>query len=229
MGAMPARADTTFQTYFTRPGSVTYDLSTPDSVTITLPPGSYWSSGLHWHETHTEFLQVIKGSAEVTLDGRTRNFVSEDGIIVVKRSVQHEWKRARPSLGTSASCRDSERERCEDDEELVVREWTDPRDGMKELFFRNLNSVIMEPGNKGLWFPDRWIGLQILVVSQALDNYPVFVQGRAARLVTCSVFVVVRLLALIFGLEPVYLEYTPASLVDSYEGRRTVDRPLLRS
>ncbi|KAI9880122.1 MAG: hypothetical protein M1830_005367 [Pleopsidium flavum] len=95
---MPLRTNTTSKTSFTRPGSVTYDLSARELVTIILPAGSDWNSGLHWHETHVEFLQIIKGRAEVTLNGRTRNYTPDDGIIRVERFGQHEWKRAKPRV-----------------------------------------------------------------------------------------------------------------------------------
>ena len=35
------------------------------ATTITLPPGSPWTSGLHWHETYAEYLQIIRDVASV--------------------------------------------------------------------------------------------------------------------------------------------------------------------
>lgn len=73
-----------------------------------------------------------------------------DGTIRIDRFVAHEWKRA------SAN-----------GEEVVVQEWTDMADGAKEVFFRNLNSVIvdadMERVGLATWIPpDWWMELQIL-------------------------------------------------------------------
>ncbi|ETS81453.1 hypothetical protein PFICI_06455 [Pestalotiopsis fici W106-1] len=119
---------------FSRPGreAVVYDLSVPGQATITLPVGSAWSSGPHWHESHTEFLQVLSGAAEVTLAGTVLPAVTaQDGVVTVPRGAVHEWRRS--SQRTAG-----------DEEELVVREWTDPRDGDKEVFFRNLNGMILD-------------------------------------------------------------------------------------
>lgn len=171
------RTSTAGQNIFTRPfpSAVTYDLSTPDQATIRLPPGSTWTSGPHWHDAHTEFLQVVSGRAHVVLglsrgDGRdgagniSRSKISTpssgdrnnghndndaddsesssssativmhavgpaDGVVVVPRGTVHEWRR-------------SQTQRVE--EELVVKEWTDPKDGQKEGFFRNLNGIILD-------------------------------------------------------------------------------------
>jgi hypothetical protein len=39
------------------PDGVIYDMSTVGQVRITLPESSTWSSGLHWHEIHDEYLK----------------------------------------------------------------------------------------------------------------------------------------------------------------------------
>lgn len=128
----PGRTNYAAVPTFTRQGpeAVVYDLSVPGQAKITLPAGSAWSSGPHWHETHTEFLQVLRGAAQVTLAGTVLAAVTaEDGVVTVPRGIVHEWKRS------SSLARE---------EELVVREWTDPRDGDKEVFFRNLNGMILD-------------------------------------------------------------------------------------
>lgn len=58
--------------------------------------------------------------------------MAEDGIITVPVNARHEWRRVENG-----------------GEELVVREWTDPEDGEKEVFFRNLNSVLLESQTPG--------------------------------------------------------------------------------
>lgn len=199
---------------------MTYDLSAPDVVTITLPAGSDWTSGLHWHETHTEFLQIIKGRAEVTFGGRTRNITPGDGIIRVERFAKHEWKRAKPRAREALEDRGDLRQAGDADEELVVKEWTDAEDGMKEIFFRNLNSVITEPMNEDLWLPDLWITLQLFMIFHGLDNYPVLLGGVAGHLMTHVVLRAARILGLILGLKPAYPEYTPKRLLDKYEESR---------
>jgi hypothetical protein len=85
----------------------------------------------------------------VTLNKTTRTFTPEDGIITVPRFASHEWRRANS-----------------EGEELVVKEWTGPVDGEKQIFFRNLSSVILDvrkmdrllsggsPGSFSLYFRD---------------------------------------------------------------------------
>lgn len=34
---------------------------------ITVPPGSTWETGLHWHEQYEESVRVLKGKAKVTV------------------------------------------------------------------------------------------------------------------------------------------------------------------
>src|SRR5690242_3345848 len=125
---------------FTRPlpNGVTYTLPSPPHtspvVTITLPPHSTWTSGLHFPATHTEYLSIVKGTALVTLNGVTNTYTSSDGVITVPRYARHEWRRA-PEI---------------EEDELVVKEWTDPEDGEKEIFFRNLNSAILDATSNGL-------------------------------------------------------------------------------
>ncbi|KAI1268831.1 hypothetical protein F5Y18DRAFT_423061 [Xylariaceae sp. FL1019] len=151
---------------FTRPApsAVTYDLSVPDRATITLPPGSTWTSGPHWHSTHTEFIQVISGRAEVMLAGEALAAVGPaDGVVTVTRNTIHEWRRSR-SAGL--------------DEDLVVREWTDPKDGQKEVFFRNLNGIILDAtqDGHGSWRM-RTLELELLNLFWRQDNWPVILSA----------------------------------------------------
>ncbi|KAK5275752.1 hypothetical protein LTR40_012550, partial [Exophiala xenobiotica] len=112
----------------------------PDCVTITVPVGSAWTSGRHWHETHTEYLQVLQGRAFVTLGPRYQEYDSEDGAIEVPKFMVHEWRRHVWGEGE---------EDHQEDQDLIVREWTVPEDGKKEVFFRMLNFFLTEdhPGS----------------------------------------------------------------------------------
>ncbi|KAK9782605.1 putative Cupin type-2 domain-containing protein [Seiridium cardinale] len=174
--AMPQRTDYTTQTIFSRPApaAVTYDLSIPNQATITLPPKSTWTSGPHWHETHTEFLRVLSGAAEVTLSGAVLPSVTrDDGIVTVPRGAVHEWRRSRAANGG---------------EDLVVREWTHPGDGAKEVFFRNLNGMVLdfvkqqEAASKDeqqmAWLSKYWqeclLQVEFMSLFWRCDNWPVF-------------------------------------------------------
>lgn len=162
------RTDTRTLYSFSRTSQITYDLSPSSNVvTISLPPKSNWTSGLHWHETHTEYLQVIKGKAQITLEGVTKIYGPEDGHVKVDRGARHEWKLA---PGSDDAARD------DDQYALVVKEWTDPADGEKEIFFRSLSSVFMEPPRL-----EAMLTLQLFCTFQALDNYPVIFATRWRR------------------------------------------------
>lgn len=215
-----ARTDTTHQTSFTRPGNVTYTFDASrnplKAITITLPPGSPWTSGLHWHETHTEYLQIIQGVARITLNGVTENYTAADSIIVIPRFTRHEWHRAdagQPHPGTT----DSESQPAID---LIVREWTDPIDGQKEIFYRNLNSVILDATGTGP-LNKFWVTLQLFMIFAVLDNYPVlyswpqslpFLASAFESAVTHVVLFLATFVGSVFGLMAVYDEYTPRSL-----------------
>ncbi|KAJ8087723.1 hypothetical protein PM082_006560 [Marasmius tenuissimus] len=152
---------------FTRPlpQAVTYDLSIPDQATITLPPQSTWTSGAHWHETHTEYLQVLCGHAEIRLGDTTLQSVGpKDGVITVPRYAVHEWKR-------------SNLDGLEDD--LVVREWTDPKDGMKEVFFRSVNGLVLDAirDGEGSWRM-RTLELELMNLFWRADNWPVVLKSQ---------------------------------------------------
>ncbi|KAK1237325.1 hypothetical protein MKX08_002950 [Trichoderma sp. CBMAI-0020] len=207
------------------PNAVIYNLSQPDQVTVTLPPKSTWSSGLHWHETHTEYLKVIKGSIKVRLDDTEQVLTaSHDNQpeVRVERYAWHEWQRAEP-----------------EGEEVVVVERTDPADGEKAIFFWNLNGVILNAGRvlstnvpgfsffpasiKDL-FIDFWIRLNLFIIFHSLDNVPVILSTskywggkrlRAKSGLSADWFVSHLLLLLaswigrLFGLQAVRAEYTP--------------------
>jgi mannose-6-phosphate isomerase-like protein (cupin superfamily) len=176
-----------------RPGAsaVTYDLSTPNRVRITVSPGSQWSSGLHWHETHTEYLRVIRGRARVRLGDVTKIVSPLDGEVEVGRYVWHQWERADVGGGAKGMDEDDDEVDAgngEVAEELVVEERTEPEDGEKAIFFWNLNGVILSAGSKrpGWRIPPRlwglgldiYVTLSLFVIFGQLDNVPVFLDVR---------------------------------------------------
>jgi len=198
---------------FDRPGpeAVTYDLSKGDCVTITVPVGSKWTSGPHWHETHTEFLQVLQGRAFIRLGLRAGVYGPEDGVIEVPKYTVHEWHRT---------------EGKHDQDFLVVREWTVPSDGQKEMFFRMLNSCLTEahpqlkyttPAMTPRWmwsWIESWIvPLQLFCIFRSRDNWPVFVgddSGWYSWCITHSVLGSASAIGYVFGLQGEYKEYIDA-------------------
>ncbi|KAL6879925.1 hypothetical protein HDV57DRAFT_100992 [Trichoderma longibrachiatum] len=219
------------------PNAVIYNLTQPNKVTITLPPKSTWSSGLHWHESHTEYLKLLKGSIKVRL-GDVEQIITASKTnqpeITVERYTWHEWQRAEL-----------------DGEEVIVEERTDPEDGEKALFFWNLNGVILDAGRvvgtnvPGFaLFPskikdlimDIWITLNLFIVFHSLDNFPVvlsttrFWKGKASRGLSADWFVSHLLLSLaalagrVLGLRAVRSEYTPAPQYNRWKEHHYIDK-----
>ncbi|KAM0553959.1 hypothetical protein ACHAPJ_007031 [Fusarium lateritium] len=164
-------------------------------------------TGLHWHETHTEYLEVVQGYALVTVGDRTAVFSKDDGIITIPRYTIHQYMRADKT----------EKGRAGKDVDLIVREWTEPGDGDKEIFFRNILSLLKDKkdtalGTVGMLF-------SIMVVSWSHDNYPVFwkgptflgeaVQKTVRRVVTYSLLGSLAFVGRLMGCKPQYPEYTP--------------------
>lgn len=224
------------------PDAVFYDLSEPHQVTITLPPSSTWSSGLHWHERHVEYLRVIKGSVQVTLDSQVRTISATDAETEVRvdRHVWHEWSRAD----------------IEGDEDVVVVERTDPEDGEKAVFFWNLNGVILRA--QGLTCPpympkllhglllDAWVTLSLFAVFRGLDNIPVFVNVlqafskrgfvfadktlghnvlRGVDLVLSRIILLLSSsISLLFGIRAVREEFTPDNVQQNWAASKVDQR-----
>ncbi|KAL2173624.1 uncharacterized protein P884DRAFT_251648 [Thermothelomyces heterothallicus CBS 202.75] len=173
------------------PSAVVYDLSVPHQVTITLPAGSTWTSGLHWHETHTEYLRLVKGRIRLRLGDAVQTVSASLGDsfpspppeeIRVDRGVWHEW------------AAEEEEDEEEEEEEVVVVERTEPADGDKSVFFRSLNGVILEAEAEAAARALRttatgrlagvWAGLRttlsLWAILDALDNFPVLLGVRDA-------------------------------------------------
>ncbi|KAM0421050.1 hypothetical protein ACHAPT_011121 [Fusarium lateritium] len=216
------------------PNAVTYDLSTTGQVKITLPESSTWSSGLHWHETHDEYLKVIKGTIQVQLGGATQLISAKDNEqpeIKVARYVWHEWQRAVP------------------EGEVVVIERTVPNDNEKAIFFWNLNGVILKAprllsDSIISWLPfrlqglalDLWITLNLFVIFHHLDNVPVFLNapsfnkssnGTIRSGLQCFDWVVSHIVLLLaswggwaLGIRPVQSQFTPADVYEEWWSKR---------
>lgn len=205
----PKRTNYASASTFTRPApeSVVYDLGIPGQAIITLPAGSAWTSGPHWHDAHTEYLQVLEGAAEIFLAGHPlMPAVTPDaGVITVPRGVVHEWRRARAAGA----------------ERVVVREWTEPRDGGKEVFFRNLNGLVLDFGKAraedrsgvGRWWEEWMLGNELRCLFWRCGNWPVLLRQDSwwsdwmQRVVTKMVLGSSVVLGMVLGRRGVYPEY----------------------
>lgn len=216
------------------PNAVIYDLSKQDQVTITLPARSTWTSGLHWHEKHIEYLRVHQGSVRVTLGGEEHVISAGDEVTEIKvdRNVWHEWRRADVDGG----------------QDVVVVERTDPADGQKAVFFWNLNGRILYaqglacPPYMSRWLHEFlvgwWTTLSLFAIFRELDNVPVFVdvvrafsvrgfrfsEGTAGhiillgieRLISHVVLFVASWVSFLFGVKPVRRVFTPDEVMDRW-------------
>jgi len=187
------------------PSAVTYHIpisppsptQSTSKTTISLPRHSKWTSGLHFHTQHTEYLRLVRGSIFVYLDGQTKilsaaaggevcvygNYKTEPGLVIqIPKYARHNWGRAREYLANHRPSCVRPRFPADIDDEVVVEEWTDPADGGKALFFWNLNGVIQAPSNTTLpplqqfarWMLGRWwVEFQLWNLFWELDNWPV--------------------------------------------------------
>lgn len=101
-------------------GRITLSFPAPgkyENLTVaSIPEKSRFTTGLHWHESYVETLQVVKGRARITIGSVTKEFGAEDGPQRIEKFVPHEVMRA------DALKPESER----DEGTLEVMEWTDP-------------------------------------------------------------------------------------------------------
>lgn len=231
------RTNTQHLTTFTRPapGAVVYDVSQEHVVTISVPPQSTWTSGLHWHEKHTEYLQVVMGRARIMLDGNTRVYGPSDGVIEVPKFTIHEWQREAKGYARADG---------EEMKDLVVREWTVPADGQKEMFFRMLNSYLIEPEPQRLhrwlplpssllvWLEQRVVLLQLFTIFREMDNWPTFDEeaNRAdwqTWAVTHTYIQCSWLVGNWLGLEGRYPEYVGAHLARKPKDQRQLKKEMI--
>ena len=211
------RTDTSGRTSLNRTNQaiLSFDTSSPSSyvTTISLFHGTAWTSGLHWHETHTEYLQVVKGRVLVQIGNSKQVCGPDAGVLQINTNVRHEW-------GSASGPQGNEREDAEEDDEfeVVVREWTEPCDGQKEIFFRNLMSILEDQSK----YRFKWmIPVQLFTTFGVMDNYPVVVQSNSKtveKVVTYTAISVASLIADFIGIQGVYREYTPKPLWDIWKG-----------
>jgi hypothetical protein len=179
---------------------------THQKTTISLPAESKWTSGLHFHANHTEYLRLVRGAIFVELNGETRYISERNGggfdpktgrligeglIIEVRPYAKHNWGRAAEhycNLNPHLRRADPTLRLWPDGwmETAVVEEWTMPSDISKPLFFWNLNGTIMRHNDTLLSPRQRiaerllgqwWIDLQLFNVFWELDNYPIFLDS----------------------------------------------------
>ena len=119
--------------------------------------------------------------------------------------------------------------------ELVAEEWTDPRDGEKEIFFRNIFSTAGETQWKARWWGGVLILLQMMLVMWELDNLVVLWdlggagdgngwRGVLQTAVTYAFMWSAAMMGRAMGLKAVNEEYTPRHLLKTWEKEKSRER-----
>ena len=244
---------TSHKNSFYRPGteSSTFSFSPPASFTTsTIPPtiinihvGSEYTTQYHWHAKHIEYVHVISGAALIMISGVSKVYTAQDGAVQIPRHAPHEWMRFdRSSHLLKKGQREAQETYLQEHgkaeveklkrEELIAEEWTDPADGRKEIFFRNIFSTILEPqyDSNVPWLGELWRALQVMCVMWELDDYPVLVDFGEWRggwrqvfeaTLTYMVMGLLMTLGRICGCKAVNEEYTPQHLIQIWESERS--------
>ena len=169
-------------------------------------------------------------------------YTAQDGAAQIPRYAPHEWMR----FDRSAHLLNNEQRKAQETyfqehgkaeleilkgEELIAEGWTDPADGQKEIFFRNIFSTILEPhyDSDVSWLGELWRTLQVKCVMWELDDYLVLVdfggwKGGWRKVVeaalTYTVMGFLMTLGRICGCKAVNEEYTPQHLIEIWESER---------
>lgn len=174
------------------------------------------------------------------VSGVTKIYTKDDGIVTVPRYARHEWMRFdRPASLLSKSQRAAQeawiREQGEEavreckETHLVVKVWTEPGDGQKEIFFRNFFPAIGEPQYKSSMLGSVYTMLTIMCVMWELDDLLVLVdfggwrggwREVVERAFSYGAMGTMALLGRMLGLKAVNREYTPKHLMGTWESEK---------
>ncbi|KAK5045411.1 hypothetical protein LTR84_009275 [Exophiala bonariae] len=141
---------------------VIFTFASRHSTLITIPPGSAWEPGAHWHESYVENVRVVKGRAWVSVNGVVKEIGPGEGSVRFELRDVHTFGRA----DRGRKSEDSDHE----EEDVVLEEWTEPDDGFKQVFFYNLLRIAQTAtANSSLFRPSTI--LQLVRVIAHVDNY----------------------------------------------------------
>ena len=157
----------TGQATFSFPPSPTNPSQIGTRTRISIPAGSAWMPGPHWHEHYVEHVRVLKGRAKLVVSGVESTRGPGDGVVTFEKFVVHDFGRA----DGGKALKDGGEEGV-----VEVEEWTEPEDGFKQVFFYNLLSPMIDPNlgsatpttSPNITFP---LVLQLLAAIPHLDNF----------------------------------------------------------
>ncbi|KEF63067.1 uncharacterized protein A1O9_01043 [Exophiala aquamarina CBS 119918] len=136
---------------------VTFTFPSPHSTLITIPPGSAWEPGPHWHEAYVENVRVVQGRAWVSVNGVVREVGVGEGSVRFGLRDVHTFGRAdRGRKGEPGA----------DAGDVVIEECTEPDDGFKHVFFYNVLRTVQ---TSSLARPSTI--LQLMRTVAHVDNY----------------------------------------------------------
>ena len=213
----------------------------PSKIGLSVPIGSAWTSGRHWHDYHVEHYKVLSGAMLITMNNNSYVITEDSPILSIPRKVRHElmrWdcpgrtnhqKAAQEAFRKDMIAKGRFKELEElGAQEVQAEESTTPEDGEKDIFFRNFLSAMSEPRTSMLGEVLRYI--QIVIIYQGLDARMVVVDmqpesenGWRAMIEETIWWLIVsmaNLVGVLFGLESVNKAYTPDPLFSQWEERK---------
>ena len=205
---------------------------------MTVPVGSSWTPGLHWHNDHTEHFQVLSGAMLITVNNKSFILTGGSPAVTIPRKARHELMRwdcpgrkgyqkvaqeaFRKEMLAKGQSKELERLRVQ---VVEAEESTTPADGEKEILFRNLLSAITEPRSGILGEIMRFV--HIVIIYQGLDVRMVILdmgaenghgwRGMVEEMIWWLILGMASLIGGVVGLKPVSEAYTPGRLISEWE------------
>ena len=227
---------------FPPPDVGSLSLHDPSKTDLKIPVGSTWTSGRHWHDDHVESWKVLSGAMLITINNNSFVVTGESPTVAIPCKARHELMRwdcpgrtdhqsaAQAAFRKEMLSRGLSRELEKlGAQQVEAEESTMPADGEKEIFFRNLLSVISEPRTGRLGEVLRFF--HILLIYQRLDARMVILdmgaeddngwRAMVEEIIWWLFAGTASLVGALFGLEPVSEAYTPAPLASRWEKEKS--------
>lgn len=221
------------------PGAATHSVKDPSKAHLTIPVGSAFTTGHHWHNDHAEHFKVLAGALLVTLNNKSFVVTDASPVVTVPRKARHELMRwdcpgrkghqkaaqeiFKKDMLAKGESKTLEKLRTQD---VESDEWTTPADGEKEVFFRNICGAFLEP-RTGL-FGEVLRFVHIVIIYRGLDTSLVILdmgaedghgwRGMVEEMTWGVVSGMAGLIGGALGLHPVSEAYTPAPLIAKRRG-----------
>jgi hypothetical protein len=151
-----------------------------------------------------------------------RVITRRDDAVIIRPGVRHQfWRANRDVWVNGGEDRSLGVDKEEWERDLVIVESTDPADRDKEVFFRQVISLLGEMEGGGIG-EIAWMLLRSCVVFYGHDNYPVMLKvtrrfgdrlGKGLEwVITHSILILAAILGRFVGLKSTYDEYTSIEL-----------------